>query len=43
MGVSKAAKNTLNKKPLINNIENLSHAKTLKIHNKNKTEKVSMN
>ena len=43
MGVSKAAKKTLNKKPLINKVENLSHASTLNMHNKNKTENVSMN
>ena len=38
MGVSKAAKNTLNKNPLSNNIENLSHAITSKKHKRNKTE-----
>ena len=43
MGVSNAAKNTLNKKPFNKRTENLSHDITLKEHNKNKTAKVSTN
>ena len=43
IGVSKAAKKTLNKNPLINKVLKRSHAKTSKEHNKNKTANVSMN
>jgi len=43
MGVSKAAKNTLNKNPFINRVENISQDKTLNIHSRNNTEKVSIN
>ena len=43
IGVSNAAKKTLNKKPFTNSIENLSHAITSNVHNKNKTENVSTN
>jgi len=43
IGVSNAAKKTLNKKPLIKSTEKRSHSITLKVHNKKRTEKVSMN
>ena len=43
MGVSNAAKNTLNKNPFNKRTENLSQAITSNMHSKKRTENVSMN